>query len=64
MEYREIYEKIKNDGLYNMLVIDYYKMTKEDLRDIAKELYYNYIYDKQVYSEEDLIEKLKEIWEI
>ena len=63
MEHIKIYEKIKTKGLYDFLSSDYYKMTKEDLRDIAKELYYNYIYDKQVYSEEDLIEKLKEMWE-
>lgn len=64
MEYIEIYEKIKTKGLYDFLSSDYYKLDKEDLRDIAKELLYNYIYEKQEYNAEDFIEKLKEMWEM
>lgn len=63
MEYEEIYEKIREKGLYDFLSSYYYKLDKEELRDISKEILYNFVYEKQEYNVEDLIERLKEIWE-
>ena len=64
MEYEEIIEQINNRGLYDFLCNCYYKLDKEDLRDIAKELLYNYLYEEKKFSKEDFVERLKELWEI
>lgn len=63
MEYNEIYEKIRENDIYGFLSGYYYKLDKEELRDIAKELFYNYIYTNNKFDTEDFIKKLKEIWE-
>lgn len=40
MEYKEIIEAIKNNKLGEFIINNYYKMEKEDLRDLIIEIYY------------------------
>lgn len=40
MEYKEIIEAIKNNKLGEFIINNYYKMEKEDLRDLIIETYY------------------------
>lgn len=64
MEYQEIIDKIQERGLYDFICNYYWQLDKEDLRDIAKELLYNYLYEEKKFSLEDFIERLKDLWEI
>lgn len=38
MEIKEIIEGIEKEGIFDFIVNNYWKLSKEDLRDIAKEL--------------------------
>lgn len=40
MEIKKIIEGIKKEGIFDFIVNNYGNLTKEDLRDIAKELDY------------------------
>ena len=40
MEIKEIIEGIKKEGIFDFIVNNYWKLSKEDLRDVAKELDY------------------------
>lgn len=40
MEIKEIIEGIKKEGIFDFIVNNYWKLSKEDLRDVAKELGY------------------------
>lgn len=40
MEIKEIIEDIKKEGIFDFIVNNYWKLSKEDLRDVAKELDY------------------------
>lgn len=40
MEIKKIIEGIKKEGIFDFIVNNYENLTKEDLRDIAKELDY------------------------
>lgn len=54
MEIKEIIEGIKKEGIFDFVVNNYGKLTKEDLRDIAKELDYT-LQDKFTKIEYDMI---------
>mgnify|MGYP001623172545 CR=1 FL=1 len=54
MEIKEIIEGIKKEGIFDFIVNNYGKLTKEDLRDIAKELDYT-LQDKFTKNEYDMI---------
>ena len=54
MEIKEIIEGIKKEGIFDFIVNNYEKLTKEDLRDIAKELDYT-LQDKFTKIEYDMI---------
>lgn len=54
MEIKEIIEGIKKEGIFDFIVNNYGKLTKEDLRDIAKELDYT-LQDKFTKIEYDMI---------
>lgn len=67
MEYEEIIEAIRDDRLYGFIANNFYKMDKEQLRDIILELYYmiryDYVYgndnDEKILNE-NIVECLKE----
>lgn len=40
MEIKEIIEGVKKEGIFDFIVNNYWKLSKEDLRDVAKELDY------------------------
>lgn len=40
MEIKEIIEGVKKEGIFEFIVNNYWKLSKEDLRDVAKELDY------------------------
>lgn len=54
MEIKEIIEGIRKEGIFDFVVNNYGKLTKEDLRDIAKELDYT-LQDKFTKIEYDTI---------
>lgn len=74
MEYEQILEGLKEHGFYNFMATDYYKLTKEELKDIILELAYaseqGFIREcgrkngKVVYNdiEQDAIEELEDRW--
>lgn len=67
MDYEEIIKAIRNDKLYDFIANNFYKMDKEQLRDIILELYYmiryDYVYgndnDEKILNE-NIVECLKE----
>ena len=40
MEIKEIIEGVKKEGIFDFIVNNYWKLSKEDLRDVVKELDY------------------------
>lgn len=40
MEIKEIIEGVKKEGIFDFIVNNYWKLSKEDLGDVAKELDY------------------------
>lgn len=40
MEIKEIIEGVKKEGIFDFIVNNYWKLSKENLRDVAKELDY------------------------
>ena len=62
MEYEEIIKGIQEKGVYTFLVENYYKLSQEDLKDIAKEI--DYILEPNREKEEEIIQALKEWWAI
>lgn len=56
MEYEEILKGIQKDGAYDFIVNNYWKLSNENLKDIAKEAIYLLDNDKR------LIENLKILW--
>lgn len=62
MEYEEILKGMEEKGIYSFIANNYWKLDKEDLRDIAKEL--NYILDPKDKHKKEVLNSLKEIWNI
>ena len=67
MEHREIIEGLQNEGVYEFIINNYWKMSKYQLKDILKELDYavNNNVKAGIYDliKDDLIEELTEMWE-
>lgn len=65
MELKDIIKGIEKEGIFDFVANNYWKLSKEDLRDIAKELSYA-VYDKlgnevNKEIEQATIENLKEL---
>lgn len=66
MSKKEIIEKIKQVGFYNFLAENYWKLTKEDLADIGKELAYKIVGYEEMFPNDhifdEVIENLEDSW--
>ena len=67
MEHREIIEGLQNEGVYEFIINNYWKMSKDQLKDILKELDYavNSNVKAGIYDliKDNLIEELTEMWD-
>ena len=65
MEIKKIIEGVKKEGIFDFIANNYWKLSKEDLRDVAKELDYDIysMYPKNEYDKivNEFCKNLKEL---